>query len=416
MNNKALWPVASALLIVTIAVTMSTIEAFAAQTSQIPAGSASWLHVCGTKICDAQNQPVTLLGVNFTGEDHDGLGLADLQKLKALGFNTIRVMIAWKRLQPYGEGLDGIDTQYFTGTDNFPLLHGLDEVMNWFVSENMYLILTLRAGGDSGTMPSWTFPGMTDESQRETALILNKNATRERTGIMNTWKYIANRYRDVPNLIIELVNEPQVLSNGTSYSLIGSSYKTFNEDIISSIESVETESHLKLVEPLIDLGSGDDWNWPMDGAMDVGKANVVWAYHYYFPMSGWDPNGSYYHGSFTWRGRYYGEARGNGTLYVIWRITTICDKLSAWNKPLMVTEFAKDTTQTYWKEWYKLVLQITSTTYDPSGWILHQYCSDPQYIVDNGGWNINNPTVQQEVLPIVMSYLNPQWLPVRRRS
>jgi hypothetical protein len=415
MNNRVLWSVASALLILTIAMTMSAIEAFAAQTSQVPTGSASWLHVCGTEICDEQNQPVKLLGVNFIGEDGNGLERADLQKLKASGFNTIRVMIAWKRLQPYGEGLNGIDTRYFTGTDNFPLLHGLDEVMNWFVSENMYLILTLRAGGESSpTMPPWAFPNLTDENQRETALILNETA-RERTGIMNTWKYITSRYRDVPNLIIELVNEPQVLSNPTSYSLIGSAYKTFNENIISSIESVETKSHLKTVEPLIDLGTGDNWDWPMQGAMDVDKANVAWAFHYYQPMTGWDPSGSYWHDSFTWNGQYYPQSRDNGTIYVIWRITRICDTLRAWNKPLMVTEFGKDTTQTYWKEWYKLVLS-TITSYGASGWIIQQYCHNPQYIVDNAGWNIGNPTIQQSVLPIVMSYLNSQWLSVKRRS
>lgn len=212
----------------------------AAQTSQVTTGSISWLHTCGTEICDEQNQPVKLLGPNFTG-DGKGLELTDIQKIKAWGFNSIRVMITWKRLQPYGEGLDGIDARYFRGINDFPLFHGLDEVMNWLVSENMYLILTLRAGGESGpTMPSWAFPNILDEKQRETALILNENGSRERTGIMNTWKYIADRYRNVPNLVIELVNEPQVLTNATTnYILVGSAYKTFNENIISSIESVE---------------------------------------------------------------------------------------------------------------------------------------------------------------------------------
>jgi hypothetical protein len=231
---------------------------------------------------------------------------------------------------------------------------------------------------------------------------------------MNTWKYIANRYRNVPNLVIELINEPQVLSNAPnfSYSLAGSAYKTFNENIISSIESVETTSHLKLVEPLFDLGTGNRWDPMVDGAMDVDKTNVAWAFHFYNPMTGWDPNGSYWHESFTWRGQYYRQASANGTIYVIWRITRVCDKIRTWNKPLTVTEFGKNTqTETYWKEWYQLVLD-TLSVYAPSGYIIHEYGRDPQF---NPGFNLVNPTTQQSVLPIVMPYLNSQWLRVERR-
>jgi hypothetical protein len=178
-----------------------------------------------------------------------------------------------------------------------------------------------------------------------------------------------------------------------NYSVAGSAYKTFNEDIISSIESVETRSHLKLVEPLI---RGDLSEEIVDGAMDIDKTNVVWAFHYYAPITDWDPNGSYWHESFTWHGQYYPAGWNNGTIYVTWRITRVCDMIRAWKKPLMVTEFAKDTTQTYWKEWYQLVLSILSD-YVPSGLILHQYASDPQY---EAGWNINNPTTQEKLMAI----------------
>lgn len=150
----------------------------------------------------------------------------------------------------------------------------------------------------------------------------------------------------------------------------------------------------------------------MDGAMDVDKANVAWAFHYYQPMTGWDPNGSYWHESFAWRGKYYPQARGNGTIYVIWRITRIYDKLGGWNKPLMVTEFGKDITQTYWKEWYQLVLS-TITSYNPPCWIIHEYGRDPQF---QAGFNLGNPTFEQSVLPIVMPYFVSQRLSVKRRS
>jgi len=357
-----------------------------------PGSQVTWLHTCGTEICDEQNQPVKLYGPNFVGGDGKGLGLADIQRIKALGFNTIRVMMPWGRLQPFGQGLNGTDVRYFTGIDDFPLYHGLDEVMNWTIRERMYLILTVWWSAKEPP-PAWAFPNITDNNQRNSALILDGDASKARTGLMNLWKFIANRYRNIPNLVLELLNEPFVMPTAPNYSVAGSAYKTFNEDIISSIESVETRSHLKLVEPLI---RGDLSEEIVDGAMDIDKTNVVWAFHYYAPITDWDPNGSYWHESFTWHGQYYPAGWNNGTIYVTWRITRVCDMIRAWKKPLMVTEFAKDTTQTYWKEWYQLVLSILSD-YVPSGLILHQYASDPQY---EAGWNINNPTTQEKLMAI----------------
>jgi len=357
----------------------------------------SWLHTCGTQICNDQNQPVLISGPNFTGGDAQGLNLADIQRIKALGFNSIRVLgLSWRRLQPYGPGLDGIDVSYFNGTGNWPLLHGLDQVVDWIAQENMYLILVPTWWTQYERPPAWAFPNTPDyphDDVRWTSL-LNGTATRETTGFMNLWRFIADRYKNVPNIIFELFNEPFVLDD----SLAGIAYKTFNENIISAIESVETKSHLKLVELLMDHPS---WMEIVGGAMDLNKANVAWALHYYAPMTGWDPNGSYWHQPYTWLGQQYPEGWGNATTFVIWRIGRVADKVRQWNKPLLVTEFAKDTGQQNWKQWYDVVLS-TLAQYGNSALILHEYASNQQY---NVGYNINNPTTQLGVMNVLDSYL-----------
>jgi hypothetical protein len=257
----------------------------------------------------------------------------------------------------------------------------------------MYLILIPTEISEYEPPPAWAFPSTTDTDARWASL-LNGTATKEMTGLTNVWRYVADRYKNVPNIIFELFNEPSVLNN----SLAGNAYKTFNENIISAIESVETKSHLKVVQFLI---SDPDWKEIVDGATDLNKTNVAWAFHYYAPMTGWDPNATYWHESFTWLGKQYLEGWGNGTAYVIWRISRVGDKVHSWNKPLLITEIAKDTTQTYWKEWYQTVLS-TLSDYAPSGWIILQYSYNPRF---QSGWNLNSPTIQQLVLPVVMPYL-----------
>lgn len=368
------------------------IQAIMGTSTQQTATGVSWLRTCGTQLCDDQNRPVLILGPNWTGGDDKGLGLADIQRIKALGFNSIRVMMPWGRLQPHGSGLDGIDVTYFNGTGNWPLLHGLDQVVNWAVQENMYLLLTTY-WSEWDPPPTWAFPKTSDDAARYTSL-LNGTATTEMTGIMNLWRYVAGRYRNVPNIVFELLNEPNVLND----SLAGNAYKIFNENIISAIESVETKSHLKVVELLM---SDPDWQEIVDGATDLDKSNVAWAFHYYAPMTGWDPNASYWHGSFTWLGKNYPEGWGNGTTYVIWRISRVGDKVRHWNRPLVVTEFAKDTTQPDWKQWYDVVLS-TIAYYDSSGLILHEYGNNPQF---NVGYNINNPTTRLDVISVLDSHL-----------
>jgi hypothetical protein len=353
--------------------------------------AVSWLHTSGIFIYNEAGQRINLYCINFHYGGGQGLTLSDIETIKALGFNGFRLGVYWGLIQPYNETSEGIDTSYFT-TATVPLNHGLDDVVNWAVQEDMYFIINL-CWTDTWQPPNWGFPGITSDGQRFSALI-NRTASKERAGMINTWKYIANRYKDVPNIIFELLNEPWV----SDQLLAGNDYKIFNEDIISAIESVETNSHLKIVELLT---SDPTYEEIIDTAVDISKPNVLWATHRYSPMYDWDPDGSYYHGSFTWHGQYFPAGWGNGTTYVAWRIIRCAEKIHTWNKPWINTEFSKFITQAYWKDWFNSVLS-TKAEYKVTGWTLHCYCSDPN---SEPGWNIKDPATQQEIMNVISPYM-----------
>lgn len=211
--------------------------------------------------------------------------------------------------------------------------------------------------------------------------------------MINSYYCLANRYKDVPNVIFELLNEPSVLDP----SLAGTPYKSFNEDVITAIESAETISHLKIVE-LLHLDPIYEEN--IDTAVDISKQNVVWATHTYYPMTDWDPAANTYH-DFTFRGQYYPQDSTNMTTYVWWRIARCADLIHSWNKPWINTEFSKDTTQAYCEVWYRLVLE-TQAENNITGWTFHCYCSNP-----NGEWywNINNSTTRQKIITIMQPFM-----------
>jgi len=360
-----------------------------------------WLHTSGSYIYDQNNQIISLHGANIQFGAGQGFTMSDIDNLKGSGFDTIRMPVYWGLVQPYDESSNGIDQSYFTAPRSPSSAPSLDAVVNQALQDDTYVIIILAWTPTWGP-PSWAFRGISGDSQRYATLI-NGTASKERTGIVNTWKYIANRYGNFPNVIFELLNEPNVADT----SLAGNSYKAFNEQIISAIESAEIHSHLKMVELLTKTST---WEEILSGSVDINKSNVVWATHHYAPMNNWDPNGRYYHGSFTWQGQNYPEGWGNGTIYVAWRVIQVANQIHSWSKPWMITEFSKDTTQTYWAKWLNVFLSLQAEE-SAAGWVFHCYAHDPQ---SESGWNINNPTTQQNIMSYLRPYLST--LTVKRRT
>lgn len=363
--------------------------------------SGLWLHTSGLYIYDENNQRIDLRGVNTQFGSGEGLTAGDIESVKQLGFNVFRLSVYWGLAQPYNESLGGIDQSYFTTPRRPSNAPSLDWAVSQAVQNNMYVILDLFWSPTWGP-PSWAFPGISNDGQRFAGLI-SGTASKERTGIVNTWKFIANRYKGTPNVIFELLNEPNVVD----HSLAGNSYKTFNEGIISAIEQVETQSHLKVVQFLLD---SDSFAEILETAVDVNKPNTIRATHNYSPMSSYDPNGRYWHDAFTWRGNNYPEGWGNGTLFVTWRLVRAANIIHGWNRPWIITEFSKDTTQPYWHEWLNTVLD-TQAEYNAAGFVYFCYANDPN---SNSEWNINNAAIQQRIIDCLRPYLST--LTVRRRA
>jgi hypothetical protein len=354
--------------------------------------AVQWLHTQDIYIYDENNRRLNLSGPNVQYGGGQGLELADVQAIKALGFNAFRTHFYWGLAQPYDETSGGVDPTYFA-TVKDPLHHSLDELVQWAVQEDMYIILCL-GWSESWAPPAWAFPGVTDEPQR--CLTLISAGSKERTGIVNTWKYVADRYKDVPNIIFEFVNEPSVPPG--SEAAAGSAYAGFNEEILSAIESVETQSHLKIVEL---LNNQPAWEEILDQAADIDKPNLIWATHRYSPMNEWNPAGPYYHNDFTWNGQPVAAGWGDGATYVAWRIVRVAEKIHSWHKPWINTEFSKVTTQAEWEKWFDAVLKV-KTDYGITGWMVHCYCRNAN---DEPGWNIRNPTTQGLFMNVIRPYM-----------
>jgi len=393
------------LLLVMIATTAALTAPLTAALSSRSTQDVSWLLTSGTGIFDESGRPFNLYGVNMFYGEGQRITLADIQAVKGLGFNAFRVEAYWGLIQPYNETLDGIDAAYLTTGISTPFGHAylphppLDTVVQLAVDEGMYVIICLETT-PSYPPPRWAFPLMQNrswgydiQSEQEYSAMINGTAAKETTGLVNTWHYIADRYRDVPNVIFELLNEPQV----SDTSLAGDDYKRFNEAMISGIETAETRQHLKLVEFLLD----DSGEQILDGTEDLNESNVIWATHNYAPMASYDPNGNYWHENFTWHGKNFQTGWGNGTTYVAWSLIRLADKIHSWNKPWMSTEFSKNTTQPYWRDWFNTVLQ-TMSEYHIAGWIYFCYSSDPTKEV---GWNIADSETQQMIMPALSPYL-----------
>ena len=321
----------------------------------------------------------------------NGVTLSDIQKVKAMGFNAIRLAIYWGLFEPNNEYLNSIDQSYFT-TAKSPLQAGIDTVVNWAAQNNMYVILTL-GWSEYYPPPTWAFPGITDSGQMNTGLISGSSA-RERTGYINLWQCIANHYSNTANVIFEFMNEPWVYDK----TLAGTAYQTFNGQIISAMESVETQSHLKIIPLLFDSG----WTEILDEAVDVNKPNVLWSSHPYYPATGWNPNGSaYIDQSFTWNGQVIPQGWGTQTQYLAYRLIRLANKIHSWNQPWITTEFGKPVTQTAWDVWFKTELQVEADN-NITGWALFCYTHDPN---KDPGYNICNPTTGQQIMTVISPYM-----------
>ena len=355
-----------------------------------PTTGVSWLYTSGQNLYDQSGRQFKLFMPNFVIGSGNGITLADLQKLKSLGFNGIRVGVYWEAAEPNGPT---VDNAIFT-TGKAPLSGiGLDTIINWAQQQNMYVLFSVSTTGEFG-VPSWAFPGVTDVSTRN-ANMFTGAAPRETQGLYNLYAAMASHYKNTANVIFELLNEPQV----KTASIGGTPYANWNTAAISAMEAVETTRHIKIIELLM---LNPAYTEILDQAIDVNKPNVIWCTHNYSPLNSWNPTGSYYRSSaYVWNGKTIAAGTGNGTQYVQWRSYLSATKVHSWNKPWISTEFSKSTSQTGYPIWFDATMK-SMVQYNIVGWTIHCYNHAPSA---EAGWNINDPTTQSRIMPLLKPYM-----------
>ena len=326
------------------------------------------------------------LNIHYGGGQH--VSLADVQKIKAMGFNGIRVHIYWGLIQPSGP--TSINSAYFTAYHE-PLGASLDQLVNWCVANNLYIILN-PTFTQTWSYPSW-FSGNVGDYAATQKILDNVNGAQD--GIDYMYEWMANHYATVPNVVWEGFNEMGV--SDASYG--GSKFGAFNVRWVTAIERGEQsgggQSHLKIIEYLMYGGAYVEIFNPEGGC---NRPNVMWAPHNYAPMHEWDPSGP------------------EGVAYVQSRIHADTYAQTQWGQPVLSTEWSKDTGQAQWQLFFTTVLNAFKTE-GFVGWSFWCYCSNPNaesvYTAPgSGAWNLNNPSLYAQIYPILEPYLADQPVPI----
>ena len=173
---------------------------------------------------------------------------ADLDRIKGMGFNSVRVPLHWK---------------FFTSDDaeGFKLV---DQLVGWAKKDGIYVILDMHCapGGQTGTNidDSWGYPWLYEsvEDQELTASI---------------WKRIAEHYRDNPTVLgYDLLNEP--IPHYPQLQRYNSALEPVYKKITSEIRSVDTHH-------VIILG-GAQWDSNFSVFGPPFDSNAMYTFHKYW--------------------------------------------------------------------------------------------------------------------------------------
>jgi hypothetical protein len=352
-----------------------------ATTTTPPATTSStpWLHTSGENIYDSSGNQVKLYTLTIQYGDAAHITQVDIQKIRDMGFNSIRVWAYWGLIQPNGP--TSINTDYFTSTGNVePLGIGLDSVVNWAAQAGMYVEICAVYTAYYGA-PSWAGLASGDAAGNPSAgnaIIQNQNNVQ--TGINYMYQWMGQHYASYSNVIFEGFNEMVV----SDTSLAGSAFADFNNGWVSAVEQGEgSNSHLKIIEFLINSGP---YTEIFTGPYISGShSNILLATHNYTPMNSWDPNSS------------------TGTSYVLSRLQASANAAHSAGYPWIDTEWSKSIDQNQWQSWYQAMLSGYSQ-YNAAGWAYYCYDSNPNgEAVSNAMWNLNNPSIASQVLPILQA-------------
>lgn len=206
--------------------------------------NGQFLRVEGQKIVDGNGKAVMLRGVNMNKNhwqvEGSPLGYGsqeDIQYIKSLGHNVVRLVLRWRDFTPVGD-------QTAVG---YQLI---DEYLAWCEAEGIYIILDMHI-----------FPS--DEELGKDKIWTDSGAKQQ---FLSLWKAIAQYYANNPTIVgYDLYNEPATTDPQQWWDLATTTIET--------IRTVDT-NHIFFVE----TAGGEQ---PFQRLND---ANVVYSYHDYTPF------------------------------------------------------------------------------------------------------------------------------------
>jgi aryl-phospho-beta-D-glucosidase BglC (GH1 family) len=293
---------------------------------------------------------IAAINVQFGGGQ--GLTLSELQYIKSLGFNTVRLTVPLFSFLPTNN--HEVRTAAFTTDLSIGNTVGLDTYISMVKQAGLKTLLTLYTA-EVGAYPSWAYVGITDQDLRHEREFTV--GTLEHDGVLNCWAAIADRYKGESSVMFEFLNEPAIKNRAGP---MPTNYKNLAEAWVDRIVAVETVNHLKIVELLCAASSYEE---VLDEQPDVkpGRVDVVYSSHCYEPWGGYDPNAPV---SGPW-GTKMSE-------YVLWRQTRVDTWVKGKGKLHLNTEFGYDsrwTNQILWLQYVTGNFKNLNTY----GWTFHAW-------------------------------------------
>ena len=193
--------------------------------------------------------------------------------MKAAGYNTVRIPVAWSNMMA-DDGTYTINDAYFDRVET---------IMNYAFNEKMYVIVNMHY--DSGW---WARFGSTKSSEREEAMKKFKTM----------WTQIANRFKDYSDyLIFESANEELGHRLNSTLDYAGSGYYTTTEqvydlmnkinqtfvDIVRASGGNNSTRHLLIAGYDTDIEKTCDSNFKMP--KDTVDSRLTVSIHYYSPAT-----------------------------------------------------------------------------------------------------------------------------------
>jgi len=172
----------------------------------------------------------------------------DIQYIKSLGFNTIRVPIHYR----------------FFATENSEGFKLLDRVVDWSGKAGLHVIIDLHAapGGQTGTNidDSWGYPWLFEDARAQTQMI-------------ELWKRIAHHYHGNPTVLgYDLLNEP--IPHFPRLAKYNPALEPLYQRIVAAVREVD-QNHVVIL-------SGAQWDSNFKVLGPPFDKNVMYTFHKYW--------------------------------------------------------------------------------------------------------------------------------------